>query len=64
MLKKNKADEYYHIEEKQANLIKLLSNNVYKKFQEENERQQYALCDKENVQKIFYLLNCSDFYVA
>jgi hypothetical protein len=56
LLKKNKADEYYHIEDKQANLIKLLSNNVYKKFQEENERQQYALCDKENVQKIFYLL--------
>ncbi len=55
-LRKNKADEYYHMEEKQANLLKLLANNVYKKFQEENERQQYALCDQESIQRIFYLL--------
>lgn len=55
-LRKQKADEYYHIEEKQANLLKLLASNVYKKFQEENERQQYALCDQENMSKIFYIL--------
>lgn len=55
-LRKNKADEYYHIEEKQANLLKLLANNVYRKFLEENDRQQYALCDQESMQNIFYLL--------
>ena len=53
---KKKANEYYHIEENQANLLKILNDKVYKKFQEENEKKQFNLCDQENMVKIFFLI--------
>lgn len=41
---------------KQAKLLKLLMNNVYIKFKNENEKQQYGLCDKESMDNIFNIL--------
>ncbi len=54
--RRQKADEYYNIEVKQANLLKLLMNSVYLKFKSENERQQYALCDKDSMENIFNIV--------
>ncbi len=54
--RRRKADEYYNIELKQANLLKLLMSSVYLKFKAENERLQYALCDKESMDSIFNII--------
>lgn len=52
--KRQKVDEYYHIEEKQARLCKSLKENVYQRFEEENARQHY--CDLDELNKIFYVV--------
>jgi hypothetical protein len=52
--KRQKADEYYHMEAKQSNLCQILATEVYQKLKEENTRQQQRLCDEEDMKKIFY----------
>jgi hypothetical protein len=52
--KRQKADEYYHMEAKQSNLCQILATEVYQKLREENTRQQQRLCDEEDMKKIFY----------
>lgn len=53
--KKQKLDEYYHIEEKQAKLLKILAN-VNKKLNEENGKQQQKLFDMDEFMKVFYVV--------
>ena len=54
--KKQKIDEYYHIEEKQANLLVVLNSKVYNSLKEENEKQQYRLCDKDEMNNVFHVV--------
>lgn len=52
--KRNKLDEYYHIEGKQAKLLKILANNVYSKLNEENKKM--SLCDQDEMIKVFFVV--------
>lgn len=52
--KRQKLDEYYHLEEKQAKLLLLLANGVYRKLNEENAR--LRLCEQEEMNKVFYVV--------
>lgn len=52
--KKQKLDEYYHIEEKQAKLLKILAKGVYKPLLEENKQQR--LCETDEMMKVFYVV--------
>lgn len=52
--KKQKLDEYYRIEEKQANLLEVLAKNVYPKLSEENGRQK--LCEPGEMVQVFYVV--------
>ena len=52
--KRQKLDEYYHIEEKQAKLLKVLAKHVYKPLLEENKQQR--LCDNDDMMKVFYVV--------
>lgn len=51
-LKRQKADEYYRIEDKQSRLCKALAQEVYRKLEEENAKQHF--CEPDEMQKIFY----------
>jgi hypothetical protein len=53
-LRRNKADEYYRIEEKQAHLVNVLAKKVYHKLYEENQSQQF--CDIDDLNKVFYVI--------
>lgn len=50
--KRQKLDEYFHIEEKQAKLLKLLYNRVYKRLNEENNLK----LDPDEMNKVFYVV--------
>jgi len=52
--KQQKLDEYYRIEEKQAKLLKILANSVYRPLLEENKQQR--LCDTDEMMKVFYVV--------
>ncbi|RNA20859.1 PH domain-containing 4 isoform X1 [Brachionus plicatilis] len=53
--KRNKIDEYYNLEVKQANLIKLLANSVLARLNEENEK--LCLCDADEIGKVFTIIS-------
>lgn len=53
--KRNKIDEYSHIEEKQARLIKLLNERVYKCIVEENGATK-SIADNDELQRVFYVV--------
>jgi len=48
--KRQKLDEYSHLEEKQAKLLKLLNERVYK------HSSLAALCDQDEFQRVFYVV--------
>lgn len=54
--KRQRLHEYSQIELKQANLLKILATNVYRKLYDENARQQYRLCDQDDMMKVFYVI--------
>lgn len=53
--KRNKIDEYSHIEEKQARLIKVLNERIYKCIVEENGATK-TIADNEELQRVFYVV--------
>ncbi|CAF0880540.1 unnamed protein product [Brachionus calyciflorus] len=53
--KRNKIHEYYTLEKKQADLIKLLAKSILFKFNEENKKD--FLCDQDEINKVFSIVS-------